>query len=379
MSIINYEQLEIVGFEGTPLVECEMVLPVGRVVVDDVFFKFEGRHSNAFRAEGIDRNKIVFYSREEIQSLVEEGRVTILRETFAAMRTPLIAYVYDEFLQAAESRLPDSIPNQRLSEHIRVLCGRADALEHLLDEWATRLMDNSTAMLEGYFHEAQLEFSVEAERLTDLALCAATDVTLRARIYLRAGVAIMLSAQPERLDNLYEFSIRQQFPDWSWTSFKERLKRMVEILRMKAEFKLREISPPDNVPDLLPVSCVVSQIENPAERYAESQSMAESYRYTQLIPEEWIDRVAMMLVASPRIRLDNDIRKALQGDTLFYYLGDALFVKSEHQRLNEPDKAPLLSAETYLKAAREFVQRNLDPGELASIALRKYVREPMVV
>src|SRR5688572_20215134 len=225
MSIINYEQLEIVGFEGTPIVECEMVLPVGRVVVDDVFFKFEGRRSNAFRAEGIDRNKIVFYSREEIQSLVEEGRVTILREPFAAMQTPLIAYVYDEFLQAAESRLPDSIPNQRLSEHIRVLCGRADALENLLDEWATRLMDNSTAMLERYFQEAQLEFSVEAERLTDLALCAATDVTLRARIYLRAGVAIMLSAQPERLDNLYEFSIRQQFPDWSWTSFKERLKR----------------------------------------------------------------------------------------------------------------------------------------------------------
>ena len=66
-------------------------------------------------------------------------------------------------------------------------------------------------------------------------------------------------------------------------------------------------------------------------------------------------------------------------DLIQNYLGDALFVKSEHQRLNEPDKAPLLSAETYLKAAREFVQRNLDPGELASIALRKYVREPMVV
>lgn len=370
MSILLYEDLEIAGFEGTVLVECELVLPVIRVKKDDLFFKLTTRLPDVSRIEGIDADSLIFSTRSEIEALANEGRVTLLTEPFPAFPKAVVAYVNNEFLRAANVEIPNFVKWQQLSDEVFVFCAPEDTAQQLLDEWATNTMDNATLLLERFFQTQDKQLSAQAEHFTDLALCAATDVTLRARIYLRAGLAVMFSEPPERLDNLYQLSVRRKFPDWSWETFQERLRRLADILRIRvAYWGASGSSSPSLLRDLL----VFQQIDNLEERYLECQSMAQRYRERNLIPDEWIATVAYYIGTQQKIRLDNQTRTVLQGDTLFYYLAGVQF-ESNGYGDQAAEEFPLMRNETYLRAAQEFLERSWLPGEAAYTALTKFSR-----
>lgn len=210
MSRLAYEDLEIVGFDGTVLVECETVLPIARHKPSDQFFKLTTDNSHPDTdtplstqpLSELEVNLISFFSRDEIDAYIQEGRLTLLPEAVPAFAGAMVVYVNEEFLVAAGSQLPEPFYWQHLSPQTWVACGHQEVLEDLLNHWGTLLLGEATERLEQFFLENDQELCSYAEHLTDLALCAANDLTLRSRIYLRSGLAVMLSDIPERLDNL---------------------------------------------------------------------------------------------------------------------------------------------------------------------------------
>ena len=99
MSRFPYDEVEIVGFEGTVSAECGRALPIGR-------HKFTGRF---FRLSGDDSEieQEVLYTRDEIDSYVEESRLTLLPKPMPAFPEAVVIYVTEKFLNAADYRLDD--------------------------------------------------------------------------------------------------------------------------------------------------------------------------------------------------------------------------------------------------------------------------------
>jgi hypothetical protein len=283
MSRLAYKDLEIVGFDGTVLVECEPVLPIVRIKDSDRYFLLEAEHEDPSSAEDIDSESIDFSTRRKIESLAERGLLTLLREPFPAFANAVIAYVNREFLSLADVTIPDVVYSQPLTDDVFVMAGTNIAIEGLLDTWASRSMDQATLELEHFLVTKDKQFCARAEHLAELAICAASNSTLRARIYMRDGLAIMLSDLPERLDNFYRTSVHPEFKDWGWEGFQEQLRRLADVLKLRANYLAsapkegaaaasRPSAQGDSseLSELIKLSAATREIRDDRERYAEA-------------------------------------------------------------------------------------------------------------
>src|SRR5271157_6072218 len=191
MSELISLDLEIVGLNGVPSVECGRSLPVVRRKSDGMYSVLESVKNPG---------RLSWHDEEDAAAFAETKRWTKLREPLPfptscvsgedgrLIRQPMMTHVASMLLTAAGlSARPDSYreesllwkPLETLHDEIRAACGPAESVEALLDEWGECLKKR--------FDEAYLLKTERAslKRITDYMLCAARSRTLRWQAYLR--------------------------------------------------------------------------------------------------------------------------------------------------------------------------------------------------
>jgi hypothetical protein len=315
------------------------------------------------------------FTRAEADKIARQEGLTFLPEPVAAFEGAMVIYVTASLLDSVDEWLPPSMDWQILREGIWVACSHKSVVDELMNRWGEVLMNKATDLLERIIYTHDRGLAANVEHLSDLALCVAGSETLRARIYLRSGLAITLSSTPERLDNLYQLIIRREFRDWTWDEYRKRLDRLAEILRLRISL-MKEPGRTEGArqteersfQDIAQLSSHLDGIEDIAERYAECEAIARRYREQHHITDDDINRVALVIRNSSKLRLDGKILRVLKGEPLFYYLSPDWFRHTHHSASAE-DLSPLIDSSTFIQTARNIIDMGLMPGILAERTL----------
>ena len=232
MSALIFSDLEIVGLNGVPSVECGRSLPVVRR-------KSDGMYSVLKTVE--DPAGLSWHDEEDATAFAKSKRWTKLREPLPfptacvsgedgrLMRQPMMIHVATVLLAAAGlGARPDRYrgesllwnPLEQQDDALRAACCSADSVEALLEEWG--------ACLKKRFDEAYLLKTEKAslKRITDYMLCAARSRTLRWQAYLRHA----LVQQPEGVEQTFKFFTKNEFPEVPWNGFLGAIKALGEVL-----------------------------------------------------------------------------------------------------------------------------------------------------
>jgi hypothetical protein len=233
MNDLIADELEIVGFNGAPSVECGRALPVARR-------KSDGMHCVLKSAEG--GAALSWYGGEEAAAFAEAGRWTRLREPVSLPRScisgpdrrlarqPMAVFAAQALLDAAgRVTWPASFHGQtffwrRLEQDdasIRAACGSAEDVETLLDDWATCLKQRFDAMHQHRHDPASLK------QVADFMLCAAKSRLLRWQAHLRYAMV----QQPERVRQTFDAFTQNEFPNVSWQAYLDELKTLGDVLK----------------------------------------------------------------------------------------------------------------------------------------------------
>jgi hypothetical protein len=225
-------EVEIIGFNGIPTKACGQSIPVGKHKSLNLFFNLPINEKIVEPKPSI--------SEREFYALHEEGRVTLLPERVPAKLGATVFYVTRMFLKAVDNDSPYTLIKefkwQKLQEH-----GIQDdtwaayeskaAIDTVLNDCAQRLIKKASGLLKDFLTGNNPNKREEAEHIADMALFAARDPALRSRSYLPYGLSVKLSENSERLDGLYEYFVRRDFPAWTWDSFLTRLQRFKDSLQ----------------------------------------------------------------------------------------------------------------------------------------------------
>ncbi len=199
-------ELEIVGFNGTPQVECGRSLPVARRKSDGMYCVLSSVENSA---------SLSWHDGEEVDAFAKARRWTRLREPLSLprsclsdpdkrlIRQPMVVFAAQSLLDTVGSvAWPASFRGEaffwhRLEQHddsIQAACGLAETVETLLDDWALRLKQRYDAMRRQGHDPATLK------RVADFMLCAAKDRPLRWQAYLRYAMV----QEPERVRRTFD-------------------------------------------------------------------------------------------------------------------------------------------------------------------------------
>lgn len=219
MSFLNSD-IEIVGFNGRPLVECGRALPIAHRISD-------GTHAVLDLTVGVDR--LHWYSEEEATAFAAEHRWTKFRTSAGIpkccmddhgmlLAQPIVAYTNQSLLDNADRPLrPESWCNDYLMwkklenfhDEYQATCSSSETIASLMNYWAEGLLNRFDAM-------ARLGRDSEYLcRIADFALCVANDRTMRWSAYLR----YTLKLQPEKAQRTFETMIKHEFPGVTWDNF----------------------------------------------------------------------------------------------------------------------------------------------------------------
>ena len=233
MNGILVDELEIVGFNGAPQVECGLSLPVVRR-------KSNGMHCvlNTQRTGGAPS----WHDEEEVAEFAIARRWTQLSRPLSVPRScvsdtsqrlsrqPMVVFAARSFLDAAcVATWPDTFRDevftwQTLEPNegsIQAACGSAEIVEALLDHWAGALKQQFDAMRQRGQDRASLK------RVADFMLCAAEDRSLRWQAYLRYAMA----QEPEKVRPTFDAFVRPEFPNVSWEAYLDEIKDLGEVLK----------------------------------------------------------------------------------------------------------------------------------------------------
>jgi len=228
----------VCGFNGTALGSCGTSQPVARIKATQDYFKLSRVTTPVVPG--------ALFSHAEITEYATRGRLTLFPDgqSLQICDDATILYVTEEFLgyvdDTIEAHTSEWLPLHREDitdghapktsqgtrrHNIYVACLPEAALDLILDGWAIRLQKLAQRALLDFFGTRALdqEKCSEAERLADLALCAAKSKELRQKLYLDYGVAIKNSCKPEGLYNVFRYIISNEFPKWSQKSFYKQL------------------------------------------------------------------------------------------------------------------------------------------------------------
>jgi len=254
MTALISSDLEIVGLNGVPSVECGRSLPVVRRRSDGMYSVLK---------TVADPAALSWHDEEDAAAFAESKRWTKLREPlpFPAacvsgedgrlIRQPMIVHVATVLIaEAGLSARPDRYrgespvwnPLEQQDDALRAACCSADNVEALLDEWGECLKERFDKAFPLNTEKASLK------RITDYMLCAARSRTLRWQAYLRHALA----QQPEGVEQTFKFFTKNEFPDVSWDRFLEEIKVLGKVLAgmppatssppITARAKLRDIA-----------------------------------------------------------------------------------------------------------------------------------------
>jgi hypothetical protein len=230
---------EIVGFDGSPLGEGGRVVVVVRNRASQLCYKLV--------PDLIDGDEVVDtvpYARME--ALGEEQAVTLVPEPVPAFAGAVALYVKEELLEAVGQKLPPAIWKasrrrwQTLPDGTFVTFMTEEASEELVDHWATLITERANSFLRRFLATGNSALCRRAERLADLALFVAEGSDIRYGIFLSLGLALLYSAVPSRLENLYEFEVVEEFPEFTMDDFKKELLRTGADLRDAATLENQE-------------------------------------------------------------------------------------------------------------------------------------------
>ncbi len=221
VSGIRESDLEIVGFNGAPQVECGRALPVA-------WRRSDGMHCVLGSAgEGAMPS---WYGEDEAAAFAEAGRWTRLRKSIPLPRScvdgsngqitgqPMMVFASNSFLDTAgRNPWPAAADGEtlvwtcleRYDDSYRAASSSAQSVETLLDDWANSLKERYDAM----YREAGDRMSLK--RVADYMLCAAKSRSLRRQAYLRYAMA----QDPERVRQVFDAFTKTEFPDVPWQSY----------------------------------------------------------------------------------------------------------------------------------------------------------------
>lgn len=249
-----FDDLEIVGFNGAPLVECGRALPVARR-------KSGGMHRVLeLRDDGSPTN---WHSEQEATDYAGAQRWTMFDNPVFVPQSccldgedsrtchPMVVFADETMLDTAD-RLPrppmpgdDYLIWRKLrgySDRFQAACGSAETIESLLNDWACALLKRFDAM---YSLGRDPEY---LKRIADFALCAAKDRSLRWRSYLRYATA----QDADRVRSTFEKFTVREFPDVGWEAFIKELLCLRDVLGAVPARVFELPSPPSHPSTALP-------------------------------------------------------------------------------------------------------------------------------
>jgi hypothetical protein len=214
MNSFYYDDLEIVGFNGAPLVECGRALPVAMRKSDGLYCVLELRSDTAPTA---------WHTKEEADAYAASRRWTRFRAPLTPprscvsdsdgtlVRQPMVVFADEAMLDTADRvPRPDLLGRDYLiwcgmqgyPDTLRATCGAQENIESLLDDWSAALLKR----LEAMYHQGHDRPYMK--RVADFALCAARSRTLRWKSYLRYA----LVQEPDHIRRTFESFTQREFP-----------------------------------------------------------------------------------------------------------------------------------------------------------------------
>lgn len=233
MTAFRCDDLDIVGFNGAPLVECGRALPVARRKSDHQHCVLHVPRTGAPLA-WCSEAEAVAYARAKRWTLLD-GRLSLPQSCEPAVggeltRQPMMVFVDESLLDTAD-RVPrpdhwmDEYPIWRhvdgSPDSLYAACLSAEAVEALLEDWAHGLLRRFDAMF-GIGQDLPY-----LKRIADFALCAARTRPSRWKAYLRYA----LSQEPDHVRRTFESFTQRGFPDVPWEDFLRELKGLSDVLR----------------------------------------------------------------------------------------------------------------------------------------------------
>jgi hypothetical protein len=228
MSSLKASEIEIVGFNGAPLVECGRSLPVARR-------KSDGRHCVHDLSRGVEA--LIWYSQEEAASFAEARQWTklvrsvpipnscVVMSTGTIATQPMVIFENEELLDVADRvPRPDYHDGQYLMWQALkgadtgyfAACASRTAIEAILDDWAEGLLKRFDAMI-GLSRDR-----VDLKRIADFSLCAARSRNLR----WKANLSYAATQEPDQVKRTFERFILPEFPHVTWDGFVDELKAL---------------------------------------------------------------------------------------------------------------------------------------------------------
>ena len=191
-SLIDVNDVDVIGLAGSVLVECGTSLPIIQRRSDKMFCRFV-----------VGSSPLQWFPASELNQLISEGRISPFDLPVALpssggtpqVEQPAVIYLNQEFITQAEVTLPAAIDGLACSWiHLpketvatSATCLPRSIAEKLLNGWAEKIL----AKLDEHLTEERSPTSVERMlQLADLGLCAATNKSLRWRLYLRYGASM---------------------------------------------------------------------------------------------------------------------------------------------------------------------------------------------
>jgi hypothetical protein len=252
MNAFCCDDLEIVGFNGAPLVECGRALPVAMRKSDGLYCVLELPSGTA---------PIAWHTKEEADAYAASRRWTqsrlplilprsCLNESEGVLvRQPMVVFADEAVLDTADRvPRPDLLGGDYLiwcrlqgyPDTLQATCGAQENIEWLLDEWSAALLKRFEAM---YHHGRDRSYM---KRIADFALCAARSRTLRWKSYLRYA----LVQDPDHVRRTFESFTQREFPNVDWKSYLKELKSLSDVLK-NVSVPARQPAPPSSLPTAL--------------------------------------------------------------------------------------------------------------------------------
>lgn len=287
---------EIVGFDGVPSNDAGILLALVHNRRTDLYYKRSLRRSS----------ESGFYNKEQIDDLAKRRRLTLLPQPVKPFPGAVAVYATIEFTDTAEQYLPDDVDPQLLPTGISVGFSTRDRAVSWLEQQSARILANADVLLEEYYFNQVNEQPSEASdasipskayHFTELALSAAFNPVLRSQVYLEMGLSLTLSKQDQALDNLFAFSVSQEFKNWQWEDFMTRLKRRGDAKQIRALYDARTSMANEKMSVGMPAQvrlrkrfhkdlAIISSIAG-NERVLRASTLAQGYHTELLGQEEW--------------------------------------------------------------------------------------------
>jgi hypothetical protein len=229
---VNIDDLEVIGFNGTPRVECGRDLAIVHQLSSDHYYRLDG--SAPF----------VYHSAEEIAAFEQQGRLTRFPHSIplsqiapfyrVGIRMAEVVWVRDSLLKQLGVSDPQKYPGvlhnwQLLNSSCRATCASGSGSRGLLNLWGRELLRQS----DNFRTVAASDKWVEVKRLSDLGLCASIDPRLRFEHYRRYTAAQQMISGSAHARRTFDYLVKPEFKDVSWSNFEFSINDLIRERRQE--------------------------------------------------------------------------------------------------------------------------------------------------